>query len=414
MMSLIHFDKHLKIPSFFEQCLEIVRLIIEALENGTNTKKLMKRFERIILIFQIPNMLTDNQKNHIENLISNIKTTTRFQKIMNYSKSFIKENLSYCIGHLSNMLRKNNEIPVFPTSKSVELLSDKADSQSFLTSEMHNTPLLFFVGIWMNKLIAKNIIEEHKEEFNNRHFIIEGKGGGFMAYSALVYFHMSLDLARNLIQNAGRGDVDIGILISPHVDNFEKLRSSICDTVNRTMLQITDTYGDKDSILSDIIRELLKMSPKITQENYCLYNRKSFKMLKKNIIFNTISDDESKNNDDKFVFTSRNKTLEFIYITKKISFELNRICISFVKIKDDDDDDGNLFKSELLDISIQGLDDTDLQNGSFYKFLEISMDSPDFLHPIVFNKIMDYYSRLDYKIPNNLVEMVKLLITLKL
>ena len=407
------FSKNLIIPTLYDQILEVVRLFLEGIRMSNNNK-LIKRLERIILAFQLPGIITDDEKKTIETLIGNIQTETLFEKKMNNIYVFFKENVSFAIGFLSEFIIKDKEIPVYSTFKSVKLLDEKATSQAFLTREMHDLPVLFFIGIWMFNLIMQKVIEKHPEEYKSGSFVFEGKGGCFFAFSILAQYNVPLDLARILIQNAGRGDVDISILISPHVDNAQKLHESICDTIGEVMLQIIKMYGGENSILDDIIKLLVSMSSEITRKGYVLSRRKSFELSNKNPLFHKISDDEK--NDKNIIYASVNKTLTFSRLKDVCSFHLYRICIPYsVQMNTCQNLDNTFHKSELLDISIQNITkDTQSLKGIFYEVIEKSIFSHDFLNPLVFEKILSYYHRLGYNIPNSLIETLKLLITLTL
>ena len=62
-------SRYVRLPSFYEQVLEIVRLIMEELLNETD-KKLDKRIERVSFAFNIPGVLRDFQKLEIEKLLT--------------------------------------------------------------------------------------------------------------------------------------------------------------------------------------------------------------------------------------------------------------------------------------------------------------------------------------------------------
>ena len=55
------FSKNLIIPTLYDQILEVVRLFLEGIRMSNNNK-LIKRLERIILAFQLPGIITDDEK----------------------------------------------------------------------------------------------------------------------------------------------------------------------------------------------------------------------------------------------------------------------------------------------------------------------------------------------------------------
>ena len=390
---------HVWIIPLFLACVEIIRLINTALKSPAK-KKLVKRLERLILFFQIPDVLTLEQKAELEAMIGIDVDVSFFSSIFSKLVEQVTTNTEFTMGYLSKQIKKTEQISVFQTPDTVKLLVDKATIQDFLTTEMHNLPYLFFIGIWFNSLIMDEVIRVHNEEYNNGMFIIEGKGGCFMLFSILAQFDVPLETARMLILNAGRGDVDIGIVVSSKAADPETLISSICETVFNKMQQVTDEWSRQDGIIPEIVQWLFLNSPEIRNQGFQLCPRKDLMIKKDNFFFNK----KVQGQQEKILYVGDNETLTFYQPTGEfVSFHLARICIGFKK-------DGVVHKSELCDISIVKLDDF-LREETFQKLEKNAVKCPDFLNCDVYDKILSYYNRLGYNLDASVTATVRGLIT---
>jgi hypothetical protein len=379
-------SEFLLVPTIYEQILEVVRMIIQEilLPNG---QKIGKRIVRIQLAMEIPEILTTSQKSKIRQMLSDIpeSSSSRILTLVTDTvKNTVYEKAHIMMCNVSSHLALPNDLPIFSSFKMEKKILLKKEKDSFLTEEMHLTPVLFIIGLWTNNLVFKEVIKKHQSQYDRGEFKIEGKGGCFLGFTLLVKNGLSHKMAIDIYKNCCLGDVDLGIHISPDIDGRDELRNSICDTIADVSNQLKFTFFKKDSIVADVIESLV--TQKIKDAGYRLATRQDLQLLEgkgiRGFFYNELVTKNLKGYDGR-VWFSDNDTLSFARKNEYCSFRLQRLCIGFVK-------EDTVYKSELVDWATPSFKDTGVKKGKFYEFLEMSMKCHDFTSEGYIEHLVNY------------------------
>ena len=398
------FSEYLIVPTVYEQLLEMARLIMQELFTD-HPKKLGKRTIRISFGMELPGLLTEEQKSEIRRMLSIVPNSGLSKgllvQITDTVKNTLVNNAYNMVNIMSCAIALPTDLPIYPSFDTEEKLRQKKDEDAFLTQEMHQTPELFIIGIWINNLVFGDVIKNHQASYNKGEFIIEGKGGCFFGFTLLTRFGIEQKTAEDIYNYCNLGDVDIGIYICNDLENRDELRSSICKNIADVACRIKHAFFKRGTILSDLITMLVPQS--IKNAGYRLITRHDIQLLNgkgiKSLFFNEIV---AKDLDgyDGTVWFSDNDTLTFKICDELCSFRLQRLCIGFYK-------DNRIYKSELIDWATPSFKDTGIIEGKFYKALESSVKCHDFT-------LDEYIDILLQYVPNRLsVERSNLLKLLK-
>lgn len=398
---------YIPIPTIYDQCEEIIKLIVEEIDLET-APKIQKRIARIMFVLR-NNLVTEAEKVCMFNLLSASPEVFRifpqlltvapnffsapsiphipkpvFQKAISYFKKMLSEKMNSVLNFLSKPFKGKFDLPYYKTPEMERRQKIKMEIDAFLTKEMHRSPLLFFIGIWIVKMVMKKLIQKNRCSYDRGDFFLLGKGGCFLGYTIIEKFNLSVDQMNEIFELCNLGDVDIAIYIKKDIENYDSLFNSINKIVKTSIDKIKNRHFYKNSDLHNLVRKAVPDS--ISTSEFSLHTRKNLTIKKikglRGYFFNRLVLNQAELYAG-LAWISCNYSLTFWKNEYYCSFNLLRICLGFFS-------KGKWFKAELVDFSIPTIKDT-YSSGMYNKIRDNCIWHRDFLSENFIRKIIFYF-----------------------
>jgi hypothetical protein len=342
-------------PWRIDQVKELVRLIRKDTLNDGPKKN--KRLKRLDIIMQQKKYLTEDQRLLILRLATNennvIEKST--EGCLSIIVSCFLKLCDIMMGYITIFINYFTKKVLIPRNW-YTFKDPSSETNAFITMEMHNNLLLYYIGIQIGDKILQKLISLYPHEYEDGDFYMIAKGGCVLALDLL-----SLDLndkeVKQIFELFGRGDADFGLHVRPGNDLFHSAISKDC----RMLMNKTISIFEKNASISKKINNLV--TPSLKEKGYILAERPSvvLKNIEGILGFFFIEQLNSERTIRSNLYSSFNYTLKFERKAEKGSsdiaqFWLFRIAISFM------DHHGKLFKSEVIDIAIPGKYDDGYSN----------------------------------------------------
>jgi len=261
--------KTLMQPTRMDQVKELVRLIrMDTLNDGPKKEK---RIQRLHTIMHTKGYLTKDQQVLI------YKLATLYTKpniaIEKPSEGYLSIMVSCFFKLCDRMMRRITYFANFFTKKVLiprnwsSFIDLSVKPNAFLTLEMHNNLLLYYIGVTIGEKILQKLISLYPQEYEDGDFYILAKGGCVLALDLLSLDDLNNQERKEIFDLFGRGDADFGLHVRPGNELFHSAISKDCAILMNKTLSI---FG-KNSSISNHIQNLL--TPSIKAKGYYLSGR---------------------------------------------------------------------------------------------------------------------------------------------
>lgn len=251
-------------PTRFDQILELIRLIKKDNLNGGSKKE--KRLKRLDFIMQLKGYLTEDERI----LILRLATDANVYGVANKSSEGCLSVISSCFFKLCDIMmmyisivinfviKKDTNKVLLPRNWS-KFTDSSSDTNSFLTREMHNNFLLYYIGIASGYKILQELISLYPYEYEDGDFYMVAKGGCVLAvdlFEFLLSRHRSGhdlndDEIKEIFELFGRGDADFGLHLRPGMD---ALHSAITKDCKKLMTKIMPIFENNSKIRLHLVQ----------------------------------------------------------------------------------------------------------------------------------------------------------------